>query len=185
MGDDEWSDDDEEKDAEKLHKYNLPPSPSKNDFYDDYDMYDNSNYGSDDEKNVQIEKMSTFRMDTKKKKNSDSNNNKSNKGPPMVKKNTYVDEVEMTDDDDDDLGSELVFKSSQPSKMPKPAQRLNDARAAAVKSSIMPSKSKTLSLGKGSDSSADRSKTTMPANLLGTKGGVIRVRAPGRAKLTR
>ena len=88
--DDEWSDDDEEKDAEKLHKYNLPPSPSKNDFYDDYDMYDYSNYGSDDEKNVQIEKMSTFRMDTKKKKSSDSNNNKSdsvrNKGPPIVKK---------------------------------------------------------------------------------------------------
>ena len=99
-----------------------------------------------------------------------------------------MDEVEMTyggDDDDDDLGSELVFKSSEPSKMPKPAQRLNDARAAAMKSSTMPSKSKPLSLGKGSDSSAVRSKTTMPANLLGTKGGVIRVRAPGRAKLTR
>ena len=206
--DDEWSDDEEEKDAERLRKYNLPPSPSKNDFYDDYDMYDNSNYGSDDEKNVQVEKITTtFSMDTKniRKKNKNvgnSNNNSLHKessdrsrnkaGPPTV--NTFMDEIELTYGDDDneydDLGSELVFKSSGPSKMPKPAQKLNDARAAAVMSSNI-QKSKSLSCNKKTSGNLDSStanrkqKMTMPANLLGTKGGVIRVRAPGRVKTTK
>lgn len=188
---DEWSDDEEEKDAEKLRKYNLPPSPSKYDFYDHYDMYDNSNYGSDDEKNVHIENITTFRVETKKK-NNDRNNLVKDKGPSVNKENTDIDEIELSyGDDDDDLGSELVFKASKPSKMPKPAQKLNDARAAAVMSSTLPPKTKSLAksskglIGEMDSSTGRVHKPTMPINLLGTKGGVIRVRAPGRAKMSR
>ena len=198
--DDEWSDDEEDIDLEKLRKYNLPPSPSKNDFYDDYTMYDNSCYGSDDEKNVQIEKFTAFKVDTNAKIMNNSmkrNNNVDDAGSnifrrPVATKDTYVDEVEFSYGDDEGLDSELVFNSSQSSRMLRTTQKkLNGANAVA---STTPMKSKKHSMGSGSDkkmtekvafNTSTGSRTTMPSNLMSTKGGVIRVRAPGRSKSMR